>query len=141
VPLKNIDEMQWVGWLVDDIANQCESVRELLAKNIDKRGIPKCTVRVGEVNMWWRKNSLYIDVESNLDSSTVSTIHIQEYGTGLWVGRAIEGNAWRWNYYKRMAASAFIETIDRCIQETLLSIVNANALHRVSDFTQPVAGK
>jgi hypothetical protein len=83
--------------------------------------------------MWWRKDSPYIDVTSTLDGSITSTIHMQEYGTSLWVGRALESSS-QWNYYKRMAASAFIETIDRCIRETTLTMVDTDAIHSVEDI-------
>lgn len=141
MPLPNSDEMQWSGWLADNAGSQCELFRALLAQKIEDKGIPKCKVTLGTINMWWRKDSLYIDVESSLDGTTISTIHIQEYGTGLWVGRAIDGNAWRWNYYKRMATGAFIETVDRCIRDALLSIVEESALHSVSDFVKPGGDK
>jgi hypothetical protein len=134
MPLGNDEQIQWRGWLVDSVGNQCESFSEKLFTAIEQRGIPKCEVEHGTVNMWWRKESLYIDVKSTLDGKFTSTIHLQDYGTSLWIGRAFEGRTWDWNYYKRMAACAFIETIDRCIVDTILSIVDESALHNVRDF-------
>ena len=87
--------------------------------------------QVGRV--WWRRDSRYIDATSNLDGTITTTIHIQEYGTSLWIGRAVESYA-QSNYYKRMAASAFVETIDRCIREAILTMVEASAIRDVNDI-------
>jgi len=133
MPLNNDVNKSWDGWLVDGLGGREEAYQNALAAALETRNIPKCTVRIGTVNMWWRKDSRYIDVASNLDGLITSTIHIQEYGTSLWVGRAVESYS-QSNYYKRMAASAFIETVDRCIRETTLTMVDAAAIHDVSDI-------
>lgn len=135
MPLSNDVNKVWDGWLVDGLGGHEESFQKALVEALEARGIPRCTIKTGTVNMWFRKNSHYIDVSSSLDSPILSTIHIQEYGTSLWVGRALE-SARQWNYYKRMAASAFVETVDRCIRETILTMVDESALHGVSDVTK-----
>ncbi len=83
--------------------------------------------------MWWRKDSRYIDVTSDLDGTITTTIHIQEYGTSLWIGRAVENYAHS-NYYKRMSARAFIETIDRCIVEAALTLADKSDIRDVTDI-------
>ena len=133
MPLMNDVNKTWDGLLVDDLGGQEETYQKALVAALQARNIPKCTVKTGTVNMWFREKSLYIDVISTLDGSITSTIHIQAYGTSLWVGRAVEAFRQR-NYYKRMAASAFVETIDRCIRETTLTMVDVTAIHKVEDI-------
>ena len=50
------------------------------------RGRPRA-----ERALWWRRDSRFIDVESSMDGE-IATIHVQEYGTALWVGRAAGSN-------------------------------------------------
>jgi hypothetical protein len=133
MPLKNDVDARWEGWLIDGLGGQEESFQKALVVALEARNIPKSKVKTGTVNMWWRKDSRFIDVFSTLDVSIACTIHIQEYGTSLWVGRAAASFK-QSNYYKRMAASAFIITIDRCIRETILSVVGAEAIHDVTDI-------
>ena len=133
MPLTNEANKDWVGWLVDGLSDRVEEYHKALAAALEARKIPKCVIQSGTVNMWWRKDSRHIDVTSSLDGTITCTIHTLEYGTSLWVGRALESYS-QANYYKRMAASAFIETIDRCIRETTLTMVDAAALHDVKDI-------
>jgi len=133
MPLRNDVNKTWAGWLVDGLGGREEAYQKALVETLKSRDIPKCTVTAGTVNMWWRKDSRYIDVTSTMDGSIMSTIHIQEYGTSLWIGRALEASS-QHNYYKRMAASAFVETIDRCIRETTLTMVDATAIHDIEDI-------
>jgi hypothetical protein len=133
MPLRNDANKVWDGWLVDGLGGQEEAYQKALVKALQSRNIPKCTVMAGAVNMWWRKDSRYIDVTSTLDGSITTTIHIQSYGTSLWIGRALEASR-QWNYYKRMAASAFVETTDRCVRETTLTMVDAASIHDVEDI-------
>ena len=133
MPLNNDADKLWVGWLIDDLGGKAKEYQNTLVAALKARNIPKCDIATGTVNMWWRGNSRYIDVTSNLDGAIVTTIHIQEYGTSLWVGRVAESYS-QSNYYKRMAAGAFIATVDRCIQEATLTMVSASALHAVSDI-------
>lgn len=136
MPLNNDVNKTWDGWLVDDLGSQVETYQNALVSALQARNIPKCTVKIGVVNMWWRKDSRFIDVTSTLDGEIVCTIHIQEYGVSLWIGRAVE-SYYQSNYYKRMAASAFIESVDRCIRETTLTMVDATAIHNVQDIIKP----
>lgn len=135
MPLSNSTTSNWDGWLVDELGQYLEEFRDSLVKAIDSRNIPNCSVKMGTLNMWWRPGSHYIDVESTLDGSITTTIHFQEYGTSLWIGRAVESYA-QSNYYKRMAARAFLETIDRCIRETILTMVESSAVREVPDFNR-----
>lgn len=136
MPLSNDKEKYWVGWLVDGLGGRETDVQQQLAAAIEARNIPKASVRSGTVNMWWRKDSRFIDVSSSMDGTITTTVHVQEYGTSLFVGMAAESYK-QTNYYKRMASAAFLETVERCIRETLESIAGASALHSVSDPVTP----
>lgn len=132
MPVSRNKETVWDGWLVDGLGEQEEKYQQALVKALEARDLPKTKVRIGTVNMWWRKDSRHIDVVGKLDGIIIITIHIQQYGSSLWIGRAIESFS-QSNYYKRMASSAFMETVDRCIQEATLTMVNAEAMHKVHD--------
>jgi hypothetical protein len=133
MPLNNDVCKLWAGWLIDGLGGREEYYQKALVLALETRSIPKSSVTTGTVHMWWLKNSRHIDVTSDLDGLILSTIHIEEYGRSLWVGRAIESYS-QSNYYKRMAASALIETIDSCIRETALTLVDATAIHSVADI-------
>jgi hypothetical protein len=133
MPLSNGKDISWDGWLIDDLGGREEAFQKALVAALEARNIPECTVKSGTVNMWWRKDSRCIDITSALDGTITSTIHMQEYGTSLWIGRAAESYS-QSNYYKRMAASAFIGTVDRCIRDTLLTMVEESAMHDVTDI-------
>lgn len=135
MPIRNDGHILWTGWLVDGLGGQEEAYQKALVAALDTRQIPRSGIKTGTVNMWERKDSRYIDVYSVLDGHISSTIHIQEYGTSLWVGRAVELHS-QSNYYKRMAEIAFIEVVDRCIRETTLTLVDAVAIHEVADIGQ-----
>jgi hypothetical protein len=133
MPLTNNETKIWEGWLIDDLGGQEQLFHNALVTSLESRKIPKGTVTTGKVNMWSRKDSRIIDVISNMDGPIVCSIHIQEYGTSLWIGRAVQSYE-ESNYYKRMAASAFVVTIDRCIRDTLLTMVKESAIHYVADI-------
>lgn len=133
MPLSNEPTMEWSGWLVDNLGGRAEDCQKAIYAAIKKRDIPRVVISFSTVNMWWRKSSRCIDVASTLDGTIVTTIHIEEYGSSLWLGRAIESHA-KSNYYKRMAARAFIETIDRCIREAVLTMVDATSIQTVADI-------
>lgn len=132
MPIGNDQNKEWTGWLIDDLGSSLEDVRSAIVAAINARKIPKSKVSTGTVNMWFRGNSLYIDATCSLDGTINATIHIQEYGTSTWIGRAVEAYS-TYNYYKRMAASAFVWTIDECIREAILTISNADAVRDVGD--------
>ena len=134
--LSNDKEKVWTGWLVDGAGGKETAVHEALRGALVGRNIPKSEVTVGRLNMWWRKDSLFIDVKSSMDGVIQATIHVQEYGTSLWVGRAAESYR-QTNYYKRMAAAAFLETVDRCILETIQSVSGEKAVRVVLDVAAP----
>lgn len=135
MPLSNNASTEWSGWLIDNLGSRINECQQAIVTTINARNIPQVTVSSGKVNMWWRKDSSYIDATSNLDGTIITTIHIQEYGTSLWIGRAVESYA-NSNYYKRMAASAFVETIDRCIYEAILTLVESSAIRDVADISR-----
>lgn len=132
MPLSNNVDKDWTGWLVDDLGGKEADFQKALVAALEARKIPKGKVKAASVNMWWRPDSRCIDVTSDLDGNIMATIHIQEYGSSLWVGRAVEPT-YQWNYYKRMAASAFAITVDRCIRDTILTMTTAEAVHDVVD--------
>ena len=132
MPLNNNADKDWWGWLVDGLGGQEEECQNKLVSSLKARNIPKTTIKTGEVNMWWRNNSRYIDLVNTLDGNVMITIHLQEYGSSLWIGRAVDSIK-QWNYYRRMAASAFVETVDRCIKETILTMVDPSAIRDVRD--------
>jgi hypothetical protein len=140
VPLSNDKDKSWTGWLVNGLGGREAELVEILGTNLVNSDIPKTTVRGGTVNMWWRKDSRYVDVTSTLDGTITSTIHVQEYGRNLWIGRAVESFRWTDNYYKRMAIAAFIDAIDICISQTLEKMATAEDIRRVSEPTLPVRG-
>ncbi|GIK42404.1 MAG: hypothetical protein BroJett011_62370 [Chloroflexota bacterium] len=132
MPLGNSADKEWTGWLVDNLGSREQEFQQALMTALEARKIPKSKITAGTVNMWWRKDSRCIDVVSDLDGNIMATIHIQEYGSGLMIGRAVDPPA-QWNYYKRMAAGAFTETIDRCIRETILSMAAEEEVRTVTD--------
>ena len=136
MPLNNDKEKYWVGWLVDDLGGREKEYADKLFEKVEARMIPKSTAKRGILNMWWRKDSLYIDVTSSMDGAITSTIHVQEYGTSLFVGRAAQSYS-QTNYYKRMGAAAFLETIDRCIVETFQPMVAESAVRKIGDPFTP----
>lgn len=136
MPLTNSVETEWTGWLVDDLGGREQEVCAALAQALEGRDIPKSKVRTGTLNMWWRRDSRFVDVTSNMDGDITATIHVQEYGTSLFVGRAVA--AWKQrNYYKRMASVAFLWTVDECIEEALVTIAGREAMHELRDANVP----
>jgi len=135
LPLPNSPETSWTGWLVDGLGGKEASVCESLLQALQAREIPKSKVRAGTVNMWWRRDSRCIDVTSNMDGDITATVHIQEYGTSLFVGRAVAAFKQR-NYYKRMASAAFLWTVDMCVEEALTVIAGKEAMHLLKDASE-----
>ena len=119
MPLSNDKDKTWTGWLVDGMGGREKEVHEAIAEGLKARNMPKTEIRAGGgLNMWWRKDTLFIDVTSDMDGKFVATIHVQEYGASLFVGRAAESYKLT-NYYKRMAATAFLESVDRTIRAAI----------------------
>jgi hypothetical protein len=139
MPLNNDKDKSWRGWLVEGLGGQEVDAAQTLYEAIMARNIPKVAIRTGQVNMWWRRDSLFIDVTSSMDGTVTSTVHVQEYGANLFIGRAIETRSWTDNYYKRMATAAFLDTLDLCIQETITSIAGSHSVRAITEPAQPVA--
>ncbi len=93
MPLTNNVSKMWEGWLIDGLGEQEELFHNALVTTLEAFNIPKCIVTAGNVNMWWRKDSRIIDVKCSVDGPIACTIHIQEYGPSLWIGRAVESYA------------------------------------------------
>ncbi len=119
MPLPNNKEIQWNGYLVDDLAGATERFVVSVEKRLNTRDLPSVRVQRATVNMWWRRGSLCLDVHSNLDGSVACTVHAMDYGTALFVGIAFNTSFLTDNYYKRMAATCFLESLDRCVHEAV----------------------
>jgi hypothetical protein len=72
------------------------------------------------VNMWWRKESPVIALESKLetDMPLKARIYAQDYGSTLVIGRVVVQPD-TMNSFKWMAASAFEYLIDRAISSVV----------------------
>ena len=55
------------------------------------------------------------------------SIHLQEGGTSLWIGRAVEYCA-QSIYDSGMDASAFVEALVRCICDAILTLVDTRCI-------------
>ncbi len=137
MPIGNSADKSWAAWLVDGLGGKEEEFYKALWATLKARDIPRATFKSGTTNMWWRRDSHFIDVTSNMDGKIACTIHLQEYATGLFVGRAAE-SYYQTNYYKRMAAAAFLETVDRCIYATILTMVGESEVHELVDSRRQV---
>lgn len=133
MPLSNDKEKDWTGWLIDGRGGREAIIGEALLSKLRGKELPKTMVNPGRINMWWRPDSLYIDVTSTMDGKITCTIHIQEYGTSLWIGRAVESYR-QSNYYKRMASAAFMSAVDGCIADTISDFAEAEAAVQVTDI-------
>ena len=132
MPIKNSEDKSWTAWLVDGLGAKEEEFYKALWATLNAREFPSASFKSGTTNMWWRRDSHFIDVKSDMDGKIECTIHLQEYATGLFVGRAAESYS-QTNYYKRMAAAAFLETVDRCIYATILTMVGESEVHELVD--------
>jgi hypothetical protein len=157
MPIGNTSEAVWTGWLIDDYGEPEQHYAQELKAALEAREIPNSSVRMGTTNMWWRPDSIFIDVASRWEESIppppwvvflpllpprktwvteLLTIHVMKYGTRLFVARASVSRA-RTTYGRRMASTALLETVDRCIRETTLSMVAADHVHSVRDEQVP----
>lgn len=133
------DYVSWTGWLIDGAGGREEEICAALEGALRARDIPKSDIKTVKHNMWWRRDSLKVEIVSTLDSKVRVSVHVQEYGKSLWVGRAVEHNS-DWNYFKKMGASALTETIDRCINESLATLTPAGSVRSVLDVTAGSTG-
>lgn len=131
--------VSWTGWLIDGAGGREDEICRALEAALRAREIPKSEIKTVHHNMWWRRDSRKVEVTSALDSKVTVSVHVQEYGQSLWIGRAVHHNS-DWNYYKKMGASALTETIDRCIAESLAVLSPPDTVRTVTDVTSEAAG-
>ena len=103
-------------WMIDGKTAQPGEVLERIAKVIEASRAPELNIRREVLNMWWRKDSPAIALESKLERTMPlrGAIYAQGYGTTLVVGRVVVQPD-SMNRYKWMAAAAFEYLIDRCV--------------------------
>lgn len=119
MPLQNNSEMDWNGYLIEGLAGCGAQLLHNLELQINARQLPKVTLSQFRVDMWWRPDSLCLDIISKIDGTVQCTIHAMDYGSALFVGVAYAAISRLGNYYKRMAAAAFLETVDRCLSDAI----------------------
>ena len=103
-------------WMIDGTQAEAIGVLERISKLIEASRAPELTISAQTLNMWWRKDSPALALESKLEKSMPlrAAIYAQGYGTTLVVGRVVvQPDAM--NRYKWMAAAAFEHLIDRCV--------------------------
>lgn len=122
MPLPNNAETEWTGYLVEGLSGSAAAVVEHIALEITNRQLPKVDVSPTTVNMWWRDRSPCLDLKSSVDGEVGCTVHVMDYGTALFIGIAYAPMSRLGNYYKRMAAGAFLESIDRSISQALRAL-------------------
>jgi len=140
MPIKNDPETNWVGWLIDSARGRNEEFEHTLLEALTTRNLPmygredsgSAEIKSGTTNMWWRKDSRYIDLKTQLDGTIECTIHIQDYGSSLFIGVAAQKPDERDNYYKRMATMAFIESIERVVVGTIMGLTTEDTVHAVT---------
>lgn len=119
MPLPNTAETEWTGYLVEGLNGRSEALLTAVGAEIVAREMPGVTAQTATINMWWRDSSPCLDVRSKLDGEVACTIHAMDYGKALFIGIAFAPLSKLGNYYKRMAAVAFLESIDRCIDRAI----------------------
>jgi len=119
MPLPNNAETAWNGYLVDGVEPDDERFLQELQKRLEARDLPKVALKRPNLNMWWRPDAKCLDLVSKIDGEVECTVHAMPYGTSLFIGIAFRAVSSLGNYYKRMAATAFLETIDRCALEAV----------------------
>ncbi len=87
--------------------------------------------------MWWRKDSCYLDVISELDGTITATKSICR-NTGLASGLAAPLSVFPIELLQAHSASAFVETIDRCIRDALSTMVMDSLVQDVAKHRQEV---
>lgn len=119
MPLPNNAETAWNGYLIDGIETDDERFLGELQKRLEARDLPKVSLKRPNLNMWWRADAKCLDLVSKIDGEVECTVHAMPYGASLFIGIAFRAVSSLGNYYKRMAATAFLETIDRCVLEAV----------------------
>lgn len=103
-------------WIIDAAGETREEIPRRIGDLIAAVGAPELKMNHDTVNMWWRKDSPVIRLESRLEKTMplVAAIYVQGYGTSLVIGRVvIEPDSM--NRFKWMAAAAFEHLIDHAI--------------------------
>lgn len=119
MPLQNNPNYEWNGYLIESFAGNSQSLLTNLQAALTNRKLPQVTIKPARVNMWWRADSPCLDITSTIDGSVMCTVHMMDYGTSMFIGVASAAVSGLGNYYKRMAAAAFLETVDRCVNEAI----------------------
>lgn len=119
MPLGNDANKEWNGYLVEGLAGSGPAFLRYLQERLAAHNLPKVRSNPATVNMWWRKDSPCLDIYSEIDGMVMVTVHAMDYGTGLFVGVAYVAVSSLGNYYKRMAATAFLTALDNCLTEAV----------------------
>lgn len=127
MPFDKKTDVSWSGWLFDNLGGREKDLEIALREVIERRKIPNCKIKTGTVDMWWRSKSLYVDVTQTLDGPVEVTIHIQEYGTSIWVAIVSEDSkqtkaSGSHNYYKFMARTLFLDMLGMCVEEAAFAL-------------------
>jgi hypothetical protein len=119
MPLQNNPNYEWNGHLIENFAGNAQPLFTNLQTVLANRNLPQVTAKPARVNMWWRADSPCLDITSSIDGSVMCPIHTMDYGMSMFIGVASAPVSGLGNYYKRMAAAAFLETVDRCMNEAI----------------------
>jgi len=103
-------------WMIDGAAEKKATVLARIADLINQSQPPALGMKHDTVNMWWRKDSPMLSLESKLETTMPlkASIYVQDYGTTLVIGRVVRQPD-SMNRFKWMAASAFEFLIDQAI--------------------------
>ena len=113
MPIANTQGTAWTGYLVRGYEGTREDFVEKLQVRLEEQELPKANVQTASVNMWYRPDSLCLDVGSDLDGNSFCTIHVMDYGSQLFVG--VSHSAEVTNYYKQMAAACLLRSVLDCL--------------------------
>jgi hypothetical protein len=103
-------------WMIDGAAQKKATVLARIEDLINQSQPPAIAMKHDTVNMWWRKDSPTLALESKLETTMPlkASVYAQDYGTTLVIGRVVRQPD-SMNRFKWMAASAFEYLIDRAI--------------------------
>lgn len=122
MPLPNDAETQWTGYLIDGLGGQTQVFLQAALNQVTSASLPSVRATLTAVNMWWRDKSPCLDLKSSVDGDVACTVHAMDYGSAMFIGIAFAPTSKLGNYYKRMAAAAFLESVDRCVNRTIQSL-------------------
>lgn len=103
-------------WMIDSAADKKATVLARIEDLINRSQPPALTMKHDTVNMWWRKDSPTLALESKLETTMPlkASVYAQDYGTTLVIGRVVRQPD-SMNRFKWMAAWAFEYVIDQAI--------------------------